>query len=333
MLVVARDGRSPGDATQIAAFIDKLPGYLARLQSIVSDPSRPWLAKVFGGGCPPPASPAGPVTQSLGWVTAFLASLWSGGRAVFSVLSLLDHHAGRRVLSAGRLGPRGGDGRRLDSAAAPRHGARPGPRHRQRDRGLRARPGGDLPDPRGVLRHRTDADRAQVGLSDRADDRAVQLHSLRRRARRISRRGHRRDRAVLAGLDADRAGGRRVPDRPGAGRLRAVAQARRRQGRPASGLADVCADRVRLSVRLRGPSDRHSARSRDRRAGALFHRQILESPVYTGRQGRADMAGPGAIATDGYIGSRPSSRSRSIMPKALRARISSPAPPTPRRWR
>ena len=73
-----------------------------------------------------------------------------------------------------------------------------------RDRRLRARAGGDLPDPGGVLCDRLDADRAQLRLPDRPDDRAAQLHSLRRRRHRISGRGDRRDRAVLAGLDVDR---------------------------------------------------------------------------------------------------------------------------------
>ena len=34
---------------QFAAFIDNLPGYVTKLQSLVADPSRPWLAKMFGG--------------------------------------------------------------------------------------------------------------------------------------------------------------------------------------------------------------------------------------------------------------------------------------------
>ena len=60
------------------------------MQSILSDPSRPWLSKIFGGGTPAAGTQSnGAVSQGLGFVTTFLASLWSGGRAVFSVLSLL----------------------------------------------------------------------------------------------------------------------------------------------------------------------------------------------------------------------------------------------------
>jgi predicted PurR-regulated permease PerM len=79
-------------SAQVAAFLDSLPGYLARLQSIVSDPSRPWLAKLFGDRVPGDGdakSVGGLIAQSSGWIASFLASLWSGGRTLFSVLSLL----------------------------------------------------------------------------------------------------------------------------------------------------------------------------------------------------------------------------------------------------
>lgn len=75
---------------QFAAFIDRLPGYLARLQELVADPGRPWLAKLVGGPLPDGGKALGDiVSQGSGWIATFLKSLWSGGRAVFSVLSLL----------------------------------------------------------------------------------------------------------------------------------------------------------------------------------------------------------------------------------------------------
>jgi predicted PurR-regulated permease PerM len=90
MLVVAAMVIVPILTEQTAAFLDKLPDYVARLQSLVSDPSRPWLAKIFGERLPDAGkSVGGLVTESSGWITAFLASLWSGGRALFSILSLL----------------------------------------------------------------------------------------------------------------------------------------------------------------------------------------------------------------------------------------------------
>ena len=35
---------------QLASFIDNIPGYVTRLQSLLSDPSRPWLQKILGAG-------------------------------------------------------------------------------------------------------------------------------------------------------------------------------------------------------------------------------------------------------------------------------------------
>ena len=89
-LVVVVMTAAPVVSEQFSAFMDHLPGYLTKLQSLVSDPSRPWLAKTFGGKMSDPGKSVGSlVTQGSGYIAGFLASLWSGGRAVFSVLSLL----------------------------------------------------------------------------------------------------------------------------------------------------------------------------------------------------------------------------------------------------
>ena len=90
VLVVVAMVVAPILSDQVAAFLDNLPGYLTRLQSIVFDPSRPWLTRIFGERLPSDGkSVGGLISQSSGWIAAFLASLWSGGRALFSVLSLL----------------------------------------------------------------------------------------------------------------------------------------------------------------------------------------------------------------------------------------------------
>ena len=90
VLVVATMLIVPILIEQISAFLEKLPDYVARLQSLITDPSQPWLAKVFGERLPDASKSVGSlVTQSSGWITTFLASLWSGGRALFSILSLL----------------------------------------------------------------------------------------------------------------------------------------------------------------------------------------------------------------------------------------------------
>ena len=74
---------------QLSSFIDNIPGYVARLQSLLSDPSRPWLQKILGASFSADKSIGDLVTQGAGWLTAFLKSLWSGGRALVSLFSLV----------------------------------------------------------------------------------------------------------------------------------------------------------------------------------------------------------------------------------------------------
>jgi predicted PurR-regulated permease PerM len=89
-LVVVVMAAAPVVSDQFGAFMDHWPGYVAKLQALVSDPSRPWLAKLFGGQMSDPGKSVGSlVSQGSGYIATFLASIWSGGRAVFSVLSLL----------------------------------------------------------------------------------------------------------------------------------------------------------------------------------------------------------------------------------------------------
>ena len=74
---------------QLASFIEKIPDYVTRLQSLLSDPSRPWIQKVLGAGFSADKSFSELVTQGVGWLTSFLKSLWSGGRALVSLFSLV----------------------------------------------------------------------------------------------------------------------------------------------------------------------------------------------------------------------------------------------------
>ena len=74
---------------QLWSFIANIPGYVTRLQSLLSDPSRPWLQKILGAGFNADKSIGDLVTQGVGWLTAFLKSLWSGGRALVSLFSLV----------------------------------------------------------------------------------------------------------------------------------------------------------------------------------------------------------------------------------------------------
>ena len=74
---------------QLSSFIENIPGYVTKLQSLLSDPSRPWVQKLLGAGFSADKSIGDLVTQGVGWLTTFLKSLWSGGRALVSVFSLI----------------------------------------------------------------------------------------------------------------------------------------------------------------------------------------------------------------------------------------------------
>ena len=74
---------------QLASFIENIPRYVTRLQTLITDPSRPWLQKLVGEGFTTDKSLSDLVTQGAGWLTTFLRSLWSGGRALVSVFSLV----------------------------------------------------------------------------------------------------------------------------------------------------------------------------------------------------------------------------------------------------
>lgn len=74
---------------QLGSFIDNIPGYVSKLQTLVSDPSRPWVRKLLGAGFSGDKGLSDLVTQGVGWITTFLKSLWSGGRALVSLFSLI----------------------------------------------------------------------------------------------------------------------------------------------------------------------------------------------------------------------------------------------------
>jgi predicted PurR-regulated permease PerM len=74
---------------QLSSFIENIPGYVTKLQSLLSDPSRPWVQKLVGAGINADKSIGDLVTQGVSWLTAFLKSLWSGGRALVSLFSLI----------------------------------------------------------------------------------------------------------------------------------------------------------------------------------------------------------------------------------------------------
>ena len=80
---------APIVGAQLSSFIDSVPGNVTRLQTLLGDPSRPWLQKLLGAGFSADKSIGDLVTQGVGWLTTFLRSLWSGGRALVSLFSLV----------------------------------------------------------------------------------------------------------------------------------------------------------------------------------------------------------------------------------------------------
>jgi len=76
-------------SSQLTSFFDKIPGYVAKLQALLSDPSREWVQKVLGSGFNADKSIGDLVSQGVGWLSTFLKSLWSGGRALVSLFSLV----------------------------------------------------------------------------------------------------------------------------------------------------------------------------------------------------------------------------------------------------
>ena len=77
-------------ADQLFAFVDNIPNYIERLQALISG-SEPRMAEqdFRRPAGDPGKSVGGLVAQGASWLAAFLASLWSGGRALISVFSLL----------------------------------------------------------------------------------------------------------------------------------------------------------------------------------------------------------------------------------------------------
>jgi predicted PurR-regulated permease PerM len=75
-------------ASQLYALIATVPGYVTRLYELALSVEVPWLREMLGSG---DANKTfnDLVSQGAGWVATFLRSLWSGGRSLISLLSLI----------------------------------------------------------------------------------------------------------------------------------------------------------------------------------------------------------------------------------------------------
>jgi predicted PurR-regulated permease PerM len=78
-------------ATQMMAFIDKVPGYVTRLQALLTEQGGPLLERVGGEKVLQDLqkSLGDVVGQGMTWLGRFLTSLWSGGQALIGIMSLL----------------------------------------------------------------------------------------------------------------------------------------------------------------------------------------------------------------------------------------------------
>jgi predicted PurR-regulated permease PerM len=74
---------------ELVAFFENSPAYVRRLQVLTSDPERPWLRKLIGEGLRHAEQSLGELaTLAATWLSSMLRSVWSGGQALISILSL-----------------------------------------------------------------------------------------------------------------------------------------------------------------------------------------------------------------------------------------------------
>jgi len=79
----------PRLVTELSDFLDSLPLYVRRLQTLASNPSRPWLSKIVGEGLEDTRRTLDESTAQInGWLVTFLRSMWSGAEALISLVSL-----------------------------------------------------------------------------------------------------------------------------------------------------------------------------------------------------------------------------------------------------
>jgi predicted PurR-regulated permease PerM len=87
LLIVA----APLLATQIVGFLEKVPGYVSRIQTLMAEQGQPALQRIGGEKVlnDIEKSLGDVVTKGASWLGTFLAGLWSGGQALIGILSLL----------------------------------------------------------------------------------------------------------------------------------------------------------------------------------------------------------------------------------------------------
>jgi predicted PurR-regulated permease PerM len=76
--------------TQLIAFIQRLPTYATRLQEVITEENKTWLQGIVGDKLPDVQNSIRDLMgEASKWLGTFVTSLWSGGRALISIFSLL----------------------------------------------------------------------------------------------------------------------------------------------------------------------------------------------------------------------------------------------------
>jgi predicted PurR-regulated permease PerM len=70
------------------ALLSSVPGYVERIRALISQSELPWLNELIGDGASPKTL-SELVRGAAGWLAAFAASLWAGGKALASFASVL----------------------------------------------------------------------------------------------------------------------------------------------------------------------------------------------------------------------------------------------------
>lgn len=79
---------APLIGSQLVSFIQNVPGYVQRLQSLLAESNSPWLRRIGAEALVEDKAIGDLVSQGMGWLNTFIQSLWSGGRTLISIFSL-----------------------------------------------------------------------------------------------------------------------------------------------------------------------------------------------------------------------------------------------------
>jgi predicted PurR-regulated permease PerM len=77
-------------SAQLSAFMERLPGYISKVEQIMKESSHTWLGQLAAEKLPEAQkSLSGFAGQAAGWIATVLGSILAGGRALLSALSLI----------------------------------------------------------------------------------------------------------------------------------------------------------------------------------------------------------------------------------------------------